>query len=157
MCAAACHEVSAAARACDMVPHLEPRRPPLQGNRLWSGLSILSKRSFRSFATSSFEADDERSSTDGAMSPGSEDSDGFGRSLEPRYSGHDARPTSRKELAGWYTYAFAAETYMICGIGTRLPRLLRLIELEALIPLCSSYDLHSHRLFHPNSTRNPRA
>lgn len=91
-----------------MAPHLEPHRPPLQGHRLWSGLSIISKRSFRSFS-SSVEADDELS-TDGAMS---DDSD-----APPRYSGHDARPTSRKELAGWYTYAFAAETYMICGIGT---------------------------------------
>lgn len=100
-----------------MVPNVQPR-PPLQGHRLWSGLSVLSKRSFRSFATSSFEADDERSSSDGAMSPGGSDSDGgHGRGLVPRYSGHDARPTSRKELAGWYAYAFAAETYMVCGIG----------------------------------------
>lgn len=99
-----------------MVPNLQPR-PALQGHRLWSGLSILSKRSFRSFTTSSFEADDERSSTDGDMSPGSSDSGTIGPSV-PRYIGHDARPTSRKELAGWYTYAFAAETYMVCGIGT---------------------------------------
>lgn len=94
-----------------MAPNLQPR-PPLQGHRLWSGLSILSRRSFRSF-TSSFEADDERSSTDAAMTPRDSDSD-----MTPRYGGHDARPTSRKELAGWYAYAFAAETYMICGIGT---------------------------------------
>ena len=50
------------------------------------------------------------------------DSDGDGnlrRSVAPpRYVGHDARPTSPKELLGWYMYAFAAETYVICGIGT---------------------------------------
>jgi UMF1 family MFS transporter len=32
-----------------------------------------------------------------------------------RYPGEDTRPTSSKELAGWYMYAFAAETYVICG------------------------------------------
>lgn len=35
--------------------------------------------------------------------------------LAPRYHGEDVRPTSSKELAGWYMYAFAAETYVICG------------------------------------------
>lgn len=33
----------------------------------------------------------------------------------PRYPGDDTRPTSQKELAGWYAYAFAAEVYVICG------------------------------------------
>ncbi|CAI4216190.1 unnamed protein product [Parascedosporium putredinis] len=33
----------------------------------------------------------------------------------PRYIGEDTRPTSKKELAGWYMYAFAAETYVICA------------------------------------------
>ena len=32
-----------------------------------------------------------------------------------RYPGDDTRPTSQKELAGWYAYAFAAEVYVICG------------------------------------------
>lgn len=37
-------------------------------------------------------------------------------SLPPaRYPGDDTRPTSQKELAGWYAYAFAAEVYVICG------------------------------------------
>ncbi len=34
-----------------------------------------------------------------------------------RYPGDDTRPTSSKELAGWYMYAFAAETFVICGTG----------------------------------------
>jgi UMF1 family MFS transporter len=38
--------------------------------------------------------------------------------LAPRYAGEDTRPTSRKELAGWYMYAFAAETYVICGASS---------------------------------------
>jgi UMF1 family MFS transporter len=36
-------------------------------------------------------------------------------SSSARYPGEDTRPTSSKELAGWYMYAFAAETYVICG------------------------------------------
>lgn len=51
--------------------------------------------------------------------------DSMERGLPPsgggRYPGEDTRPTSSKELAGWYMYAFAAETYVICG----KPRLLR--------------------------------
>lgn len=93
-------------------------RPNLADRRLLSGISVASKRSYLSFATSAFEADDERSSSNGSMS--SDDSDdrlalpGAG---VPHYSGHDARPTSPKEIQGWYMYAFAAETYVICGIG----------------------------------------
>lgn len=104
--------------------NLQPHRPTLRGQRHWSGLSILSKRSYRSWATSSFEADDERSATsdDGEMSSRGSESDDHGGRRDERlamalYPGHDARPTSRKELTGWYMYAFAAETYVICGIG----------------------------------------
>lgn len=116
-------------------PNPQPHRPDLQGRRLLSGLSILSKRSFRSYATSSFEADDERSSSDGDdMSRRDSDSDGDGdlqRAGAPRYLGHDARPTSRKELLGWYMYAFAAETYVICGIGM-MPQTLRSVSVLAV-------------------------
>jgi UMF1 family MFS transporter len=92
---------------------MPPHRPELQGRRFWSGLSILSKRSY---ATSSFEADDEHSSGDDEMSlRDSFDSDV--RPGVPAYAGHDARPTSKKEIWGWYMYGFAAETYVICGIG----------------------------------------
>ena len=54
------------------------------------------------------------------MSPGrSRSNSGSGSSsfgaLPPRYPGDDTRPTSPKELAGWYAYAFAAEVYVICG------------------------------------------
>lgn len=108
-----------------MPPNFEPQRPSLQGQRLWSGLSTVSKRSFRSFATSAFEADDERSSADefdydDDMSSRSSEAD-LRRAPIPRHAGHDARPTSQKELLGWYSYAFAAETYVVCGIGTISP------------------------------------
>jgi UMF1 family MFS transporter len=35
----------------------------------------------------------------------------------PRYPGEDTRLTSRKELAGWYSYGWAAEVFVVCGIG----------------------------------------
>ncbi len=35
----------------------------------------------------------------------------------PRYPGEDTRATSRKELAGWYSYGWAAEVFVICGVG----------------------------------------
>ncbi|XWW93089.1 hypothetical protein V2A60_001017 [Cordyceps javanica] len=105
-------------------------RPNLADRRLLSGISIASKRSYLSFATSSFEADDERSSSDGSMS--SDDSDDYLAlpGAVPHYSGHDARPTSLKEIKGWYMYAFAAETYVICGIGSFIPILLESLARE---------------------------
>ncbi|KAJ4320829.1 Autophagy protein 22 [Fusarium piperis] len=112
-----------------MAPNLQPQRPRLQDHRLWSGLSAISKRSFRSYTTSAFEADDERSSTDGDMSSRNSEAD-FRRPVIPSHSGHDSRPTSRKELLGWYAYAFAAETYVICGIGSFIPILLETLARE---------------------------
>ena len=37
---------------------------------------------------------------------------------EPRYPGEDTRPTTTKELFGFYVYSFAAEVFIVCGIGT---------------------------------------
>ena len=34
-----------------------------------------------------------------------------------RYPGEDTRLTSRKELAGWYSYGWAAEVFVVCGVG----------------------------------------
>jgi hypothetical protein len=36
---------------------------------------------------------------------------------QPRYPGEDTRVTSSKELWGWYSYGWAAEVFVICGIG----------------------------------------
>ncbi|KAH6898967.1 autophagy-related protein 22-like protein [Thelonectria olida] len=120
-----------------MTPNLEERRPPLKGQRLLSGLSILSKRSLRSCATSAFEADDERSSNDEydhddgySMSSSGSEPGAVQRPPVPSHAGHDARPTSQKELMGWYSYAFAAETYVICGIASFIPILLETLARE---------------------------
>ncbi|KAJ5496377.1 hypothetical protein N7463_008364 [Penicillium fimorum] len=42
------------------------------------------------------------------------------RSL-PQYPGDDTRPTSKKELAGWYCYGWAAEVFVVCAMGSFLP------------------------------------
>ena len=33
------------------------------------------------------------------------------------YDGEDTRITSKKELSGWYSYGFAAEVFVVCGVG----------------------------------------
>ncbi|TGJ80383.1 hypothetical protein E0Z10_g8384 [Xylaria hypoxylon] len=48
------------------------------------------------------------------MSPRPSIDTGDGSSPIRRYPGEDTRPTSTKELSGWYMYSFAAETYVIC-------------------------------------------
>lgn len=60
---------------------------------------------------SSFEADDERSR------PGDQGRMGPEVSARRQYAGEDTRPTSRKELAGWYAYGFASEVFVICGMS----------------------------------------
>lgn len=36
----------------------------------------------------------------------------------PQYPGDDIRPTSKRELAGWYCYGWAAEAFVVCAMGT---------------------------------------
>jgi hypothetical protein len=73
--------------------------------------SNSAKHSYRSYS-SSFEADDERSSSADDMGP-----EGALRDDPSQFPGEDTRLTSRKELLGWYAYGFAAEVFVICGIG----------------------------------------
>ena len=39
----------------------------------------------------------------------------------PAYPGEDTRPTSKRELLGFYTYSFAAEVFVVCGLGAFIP------------------------------------
>lgn len=39
----------------------------------------------------------------------------------PAYPGEDTRPTSRKELLGFYAYSWAAEVFVVCGLGAFIP------------------------------------
>lgn len=45
------------------------------------------------------------------------------RRPEPQYEGEDIRLTSQKELAGWYSYGWAAEVFAVCALGTLLWRI----------------------------------
>jgi UMF1 family MFS transporter len=84
------------------------------------------KHSFTSHS-SSFEADDERSSSEHSMG----EDRGF-RDSPSQYAGEDTRLTSRKELSGWYMYGFAAEVFVICGIGELFQAISKLhLSLEA--------------------------
>jgi MFS transporter, UMF1 family len=88
---------------------IESQSRPPQSQRALSANSA--KHSFRSHS-SSFEADDERSSSEHSMG----EDQGF-RDSPSQYAGEDTRLTSRQELSGWYMYGFAAEVFVICGIG----------------------------------------
>ncbi|KAH0557101.1 hypothetical protein GP486_005110 [Trichoglossum hirsutum] len=64
----------------------------------------------------SCEADDERSLSEASMEFGVSGNRGA-----PQYPGEDTRYTSKKELAGWYGYGWAAEVFVVCGIGSFIP------------------------------------
>lgn len=40
--------------------------------------------------------------------------------LATRFADEDTRPTSQKELWGWYSYGWAAEVFAICAMGESL-------------------------------------
>ncbi|KAK2762814.1 Autophagy protein 22 [Arachnomyces sp. PD_36] len=102
-----------------MVPPHERRRRP-RPSPLHPNSRDYSKASFAS-PTPSFEADDEDSFLGGStMEPDDDDLLGRGQ-RDPPYPGDDPRPTSRKELAGWYCYGWAAEVFAVCAIGSFLP------------------------------------
>ncbi|EFW99634.1 autophagy protein [Grosmannia clavigera kw1407] len=46
------------------------------------------------------------------------------------YAGEDTRPTSSKEILGWYMYSFASETYVVCAIASFIPILLESLARE---------------------------
>jgi UMF1 family MFS transporter len=84
--------------------------------------SLRQKLSSAQFSSRSTEADDElsyASSNTSSMSPPSIEDEGD--LSPPSYDGEDTRPTSRKELAGFYAYSFAAEVFVICGLGAFIP------------------------------------
>ena len=46
---------------------------------------------------------------------------------EPGYPGEDTRWTSQREIWGWLSYGWAAEVFVVCGIGMALRRDLLMI------------------------------
>lgn len=75
--------------------------------------------------TPSVEADDERdSSWDDSLF----DMDDLEDPVHAtRFADEDTRPTSQKELWGWYSYGWAAEVFAICAMGASfiIPHALR--------------------------------
>ena len=49
----------------------------------------------------------------------------------PSYPGEDTRPTSKKELLGFYTYSFAAEVFVVCGLSGFIPIILEDLARES--------------------------
>jgi hypothetical protein len=109
-------------------PHQQPRSRSANSS---------TKRSYRSHS-SSFEADDERSSSadDERMGP-----DQALRDIPSQYAGEDTRLTSTKELAGWYAYGWAAEVFVICGIGKCWMLQSALLELSCAFQGVCSYAI----------------
>lgn len=100
----------------EQVPRHERRRPRPSPLHPTSRDYSHSKASFAS-PTPSFEADDEDSFLGGStMEPDDDDPPGRGQGRPP-YPGDDTRPTSKKELAGWYSYGWAAEVFAVCAVG----------------------------------------
>lgn len=73
--------------------------------------------------TPSVEGDDEHSDSNEE-----DDNDSLTSVAEPdiemgphSHEDEDVRPTSKKELAGWYSYGWAAEVFAICAMGSFLP------------------------------------
>jgi UMF1 family MFS transporter len=94
-----------------MTPRVEAP-PPSHPHRHHSP-SVHSKLTLPSSSQSN-EADDEQSlSTDGF--------DMESTPAPPQYRGHDTRLTSDRELAGFYMYGWAAEVFVVCGIGSFIP------------------------------------
>ncbi len=80
------------------------------------------------------EADDERSPSPGrssTMGPTSSDP-------APGFPGEDTRRTSQKELLGFYTYSFAGEVFVICGLGAFIPITLEDLARESATAVLAS-------------------
>ena len=73
------------------------------------------------YSSRSDEADDELSLSSSPSTMGPIAIEGREDTHPPAYPGEDTRPTSRKELLGFYTYSFAAEVYVVCGLGAFIP------------------------------------
>ncbi|KAI4955555.1 hypothetical protein J4E91_001416 [Alternaria rosae] len=91
-----------------------PELPPYERPTIARNASSQSKVSVPSISQSN-EADDEQSlSSDQSLDMESHDS-------QPHYEGEDTRLTSDKELRGFYMYGWAAEVFVVCGIGSFIP------------------------------------
>ncbi|KAI8939455.1 hypothetical protein NX059_003231 [Plenodomus lindquistii] len=95
-------------RAPELQVQVQPRPYLLRNASSHSKLSVPS-------ISQSNEADDEQS----LSSDHSPDMESNGDA--PHYDGEDTRLTSDKELRGFYMYGWAAEVFVVCGIGSFIP------------------------------------
>ncbi|KAI2475715.1 ATG22 multi-domain protein [Pyrenophora tritici-repentis] len=91
-----------------------PELPPYSRPTLMRNASSQSKVSVPSISQSN-EADDEQSLSDIQTFDMESNPD------LPHYEGEDTRLTSDKELRGFYMYGWAAEVFVVCGIGSFIP------------------------------------
>lgn len=133
-----------------MPPHAPELPPPdHQRPQLLRDASTYSKRSVPSLSLSN-EADDEESLSDLSYDmPSSPDT--------PHYAGEDTRLTSDRELRGFYMYGWAAEVFVVCGIGSFIPVTLEQLAREngVLLSDRSTPCKASRPAVHPNASFSP--
>ncbi|EON65170.1 hypothetical protein W97_04407 [Coniosporium apollinis CBS 100218] len=124
-----------------MVPRV-PTAPPPTSQPPPRDPSANSKTSIAH--SSSHEADDERTPSEASsMGPDADAEDRVAR----LYPDEDARLTSKKELSGFYVYGWAAEVFVVCGVGSFIPITLEQLARERGVllsdkstPCGSSFD-----------------
>ncbi len=131
-----------------MPPHA-PELPSLHHRpELPRNFSTTSKFSVPSISQSN-EADDEQSLSDN-------DSDMESNTSPPNYDGEDTRLTSDAELRGFYMYGWAAEVFVVCGIGSFIPVTLEQLARENGVLLsdpsipCRAVRPAIHTMLKPN-------
>lgn len=97
-----------------MVPRVPELPVPPPRPYFLRNASSQSKVSVPSISQSN-EADDEQSLSSDQSSDMDSNPDA------PHYDGEDTRLTSSKELRGFYMYGWAAEVFVVCGIGSFIP------------------------------------
>ncbi|CBX98308.1 hypothetical protein IAQ61_010408 [Plenodomus lingam] len=97
-----------------MVPRVPELPAPYPRPSFLRNASSQSKVSVPSISQSN-EADDEQS----LSSANAPDMDAHAHT--PLYKGEDTRLTSDRELRGFYMYGWAAEVFVVCGIGSFIP------------------------------------
>ncbi|KAK5172979.1 Autophagy protein 22 [Saxophila tyrrhenica] len=96
-------------------------------------------RAVSPLSSQSREADDERSSSSSrSSSMGPLSLDDASDTPQPAFPGEDTRPTSKKELSGFYAYSFAAEVFVVCGLGAFIPITLEDLARESATAVLAS-------------------
>lgn len=81
----------------------------------------------------------------------------------PSYPGEDTRLTSTRELSGWYSYGWAAEVFVVCGVGSFIPITLEQLARERGVLLsdrtvaCSAAFQTTMPTNYPNTTMSSQA